>query len=170
MDETAAVRRPSVMKRLLQSVQDEVRVGRSASSPADNTAGVGVDDEGDIDEAGPGRHIREVRQPQPVRGRRPELAVHMIQRTGSGLVADRRAHGLAADCSPKADISHQPGDRAAGDVEAFPPQLPPDLAHAINTEILFKHTPDLDLQIRVAANPAGQPGGIGAPGDIDMIG
>ena len=56
MDETAAVRRPSVMKSLLQSVQDEVGVGRSASSPADNTAGVSVDDEGDKDEAGPGRH------------------------------------------------------------------------------------------------------------------
>ena len=57
MDETAAVRRPSVMKRLLQSIQDEVGVRRSASSPADNTAGVGVDDEGDIDEAGPGRDV-----------------------------------------------------------------------------------------------------------------
>lgn len=35
MDETAAVRRPSVMKRLLQSSQDEVGVGRSASSAAE---------------------------------------------------------------------------------------------------------------------------------------
>ena len=56
----------------------------------------------------------------------------------------------------KAHVPHQPGDRAARDREAFPPQLPPDLAHAIDAEVLIEHPPDLDFQIRVAADPLGR--------------
>ena len=56
----------------------------------------------------------------------------------------------------KAHVPHQPGDRAARDREAFPPQLPPDLAHAIDAEVLIEHPPDLDFKIRVAPDPLGQ--------------
>jgi hypothetical protein len=90
----------------------------------------------------------------------------MIQRTGGPLVADRRAQRLASDRSPKAHIPHQPGDGAACGGEAFPPQLPPDLAHAIDTKILREHALDLNLQIGVAAQPVGQMGGISAPGGM----
>ena len=91
-----------------------------------------------------------------------ELSVHVIQRTESRLVADRCPQRFAPDRPPKAHIPHQPGDCAASGAEAFPPQLTPDLAHAIDPEILLEHAPDLDLQIRVAAEPVGQTGGIGA--------
>ena len=60
------MRRPALVQRLLQGVQDEAGMGRAAGAPADDPPGVGVDDEGDIDEPGPGRDIGEVRQPQPV--------------------------------------------------------------------------------------------------------
>ena len=50
-----------------------------------------------------------------------------------------------------------------------PSQLTPDLAHAIDAEVLLEHAPDLDLKIRVTAEPVGQTGGIGAPGDMGMI-
>ena len=53
MDEAGAAGRPSVMERLLQGVENEVGVRRPAGSPADDPSSVGVDDEGDIDEAGP---------------------------------------------------------------------------------------------------------------------
>src|SRR5271154_502442 len=100
-------------------------------SPADEPPRIGVDDEGDIDEAGPGRDIGKIGQPKPIRRRGVELSVHMIQRTGGDLVADRCPQRLAPDRPLKAHVPHQPGDRAACDREAFPPQLPPDLAHAI---------------------------------------
>src|SRR6185437_11745926 len=132
MNEAAAAGRPSVMKRLFQSVQDKVRMGCPAGPPTDDPPGVGVDDEGDIDEAGPGRDIGEIREPQTVWSGSAELSVHVIQRTESRLVADRCPQRLAPDRPPKAHIPHQPGDRAASDAEAFPPQLPPDLAHAID--------------------------------------
>ena len=170
MDEAATAGRPSVMERLFESVQDKVGMRRSAGPPADDPSRVGVDDEGDIDEAGPGRDIGKIGQPKTVRRGSVELSVHMIQRTGGRLVADRRAQRLAPDRSPKAHIPHQPGDGAACGGEAFPPQLPPDLAHAIDTKILPEHALDLNLQICVAAEPVGQTGGISAPGDMGMIG
>ena len=89
MNEAAAAGRPSVMKRLFQSVQDKVRGGCPAGPPTDDPPGVGVDDEGDIDEAGPGRDIGEIREPQTVWSGSAELAVHVIQRTESRFVADR---------------------------------------------------------------------------------
>ncbi len=141
-----------------------------AGSPADDPPGVGVDDEGDIDEACPSRDIGKIGEPQTVRRGSVELSVHVIQRTGGRLVADRCPHRLAPDRPLKAHVPHQPGDRAARGAEALPPQLTPDLAHAIDAEVLLEHAPDLDLQIRVAADPVGQPGGIGAPGSMGMIG
>ena len=97
MNKAAAAGRPSVMKRLFEGVQDEVGVRCPAGSPADDPPGVGVDDESDIDEACPSRDIGKIGEPQTVRRGSVELSVHMIQRTGSCLVADCGAHRLAPD-------------------------------------------------------------------------
>src|SRR5271157_1700423 len=94
----------------------------------------------------------------------------MIKRARSRLVADRGAQRLAADRSPKAHVPHQPGDRAACGAEAFPPQLTPDLADAIDAEVFLEHAPDLDAQISVPAKPMRQSGGINPPGDMIVIG
>ena len=51
------------MESLFQSVQDEAGMRRPAHPPADDPAGIGVDDKGDIDEAGPGRDVGEVGDP-----------------------------------------------------------------------------------------------------------
>ena len=58
---------------LLQRVEDEAGMRRPLTPPADDTAGVGVDDEGHVDEARPGRDIGEVGEPEHVRRRRVEL-------------------------------------------------------------------------------------------------
>ena len=71
---------PPFVQGLLQRVQHEVGMSRSTDSPANDAPGIGVDDESEVDEAGPGADIGEVRQPEPVRRRRMELAVHMIER------------------------------------------------------------------------------------------
>src|ERR1700761_6563558 len=104
MDEAAAAGRPSVMKRLFQSVQDKVRMCCQAGPPADDPPGVSLNDEGDIYEAGPGRHIGKIRKPQTVWSGSAELSVHVIQRTESRLVADRCPQRLAQDPPPKAHI------------------------------------------------------------------
>ena len=120
MDEAGAAGWPSVVERLLQGVEDEVGVRRPACSPADDPPGVSVDDEGDIDEAGPGRNVGKIRKPQPIRRRSVELSVHMVERTGGRLVADRCPKRLAPDRPSKAHVPHQPGHRTARNGEAFP--------------------------------------------------
>lgn len=48
------------MKRLLQGIEDEAGMCRAAGSPANDPPGVGIDDEGDVDEPRPGRDAGEV--------------------------------------------------------------------------------------------------------------
>jgi hypothetical protein len=55
VDEAAAFGRPAIMERLLQRVEDEAGLSGAGDPPADNPAGERVDDEGDVDEALPGR-------------------------------------------------------------------------------------------------------------------
>jgi hypothetical protein len=58
--EPAAMDRPPIVQRLFQHIQNEARMRRSRDPPAHDPAGIGVDDEGDVDKAGPGRDIGEV--------------------------------------------------------------------------------------------------------------
>ena len=78
MDQAAPMRRPSLMKGLLQRIQHEVGVRCSADAPAHDAPGVGVDHEGHINESGPGADVGEVGEPEHVRRWRVELPVHMI--------------------------------------------------------------------------------------------
>jgi hypothetical protein len=93
----AALRRAAVMQRLFQGIEDKACMSRPRDPPADNAAGEDVDDEGDVHKALPGGHKGEIRHPQHVRTRRPELPVHLVRRTGRGLVGDRGPDLLAAD-------------------------------------------------------------------------
>lgn len=86
-----------LMEGLLESIEDEPGMRCPAHPPTDNPAREGVDDEGHIDEALPGGHIGEIRNPEPVRRRSLELTVHPVERARSRLVRDRRADRLAPD-------------------------------------------------------------------------
>ena len=70
---------------------------RPANPPADDPAGIGVDDKSQIDEARPGRHVSEVGDPEHVRRRGMELAVDVVERARRRLVAHGRSDGVAAD-------------------------------------------------------------------------
>ena len=48
MHEAAALNRPAVVQRLLQGIEDEVRLRRPRHPPADDAAGEDVDDEGHV--------------------------------------------------------------------------------------------------------------------------
>ena len=51
----AAMQGPPVMQSLLQRIKHERRMRRAADAPADDPAGKGINDEGDINKASPGR-------------------------------------------------------------------------------------------------------------------
>src|SRR3979409_582824 len=78
-----------------------------------------------------------------------ELPVDVIQRARHRLIADRRPHGLATDRALQAKARHHPPDGAAGNREAFSTQLPPELPHAVDAEVLREDPLNLDLQFGV---------------------
>jgi len=168
---------PPLVQRLLQRIQHEAGVGRTAHPPADDAPGERIDvrrtsrfdDECHVDEARPGTHVCEVRHPEHVRGRRPELAVDVVERARRRLVAHRGPHRLAADDASKPHVAHQPGHRAASNLKALPPQLVPHLAHAIDAEVLVEHALDLPAQLGIALGACGQTGRIGTPGHVLVV-
>ena len=60
MHEPAAMKGPPFVQGLFKSIEDEARMCRPAHPPADDAAGIGVDHEGDVDEARPGADIGEI--------------------------------------------------------------------------------------------------------------
>ena len=100
-----------------------------------------------------------------------QLEIRVLQPTrAQRLVADCCADRLAADHPLKAHAPHQPLHGASGNIDALALQLPPDLADAVDPEVLLEHAPDLDLESLIALGPSGQPGGINALGDIIVVG
>src|SRR3954469_21102754 len=67
MYEPAAMDRPPIMEGLLQRIEHEARMCCPGDTPAHDATGVGVDDEGDVDEARPGCNVGEVRDPEGIR-------------------------------------------------------------------------------------------------------
>ena len=67
------------MKRLFQGVENKAGMGCPAHPPADDAAGIGVDDKGGIDEAGPSGHVGKVRDPQPIRCPLPDAALAVLE-------------------------------------------------------------------------------------------
>ena len=77
---------------------------------------------------------------------------------------------LSPDNALNTHALHQPGDRAAGYVEAFPSQLPPDLAHAIDLPVRIENPLDLGAKRFIALGTIRQSRRIGALGDMVIIG
>ena len=131
---------------------------------------IGVDNESDVREASPGCDIGEVGNPEHVWTWCPELTIDVILRARCCLVADRRADGLAPDRSLKAHIAHQPFYSTPRHVMVLAPQLPPDLAHAINLEVVIEDPAYLRLQGGVTLGSRRSLGRISTPGDMSVIG
>ena len=158
------------MDGLLQGVQHEARVRRAADAPPHDPPGEGVDHEGDVHEALPGGDVCEVADPQHVRRRNPELPVHAVQRAWSGLVRDGGPDQLPPDHALEPQVLHQPRHRAPRDVEAFAPQLPPDLAHAVDPVVLLEDAPDLRAQGIVPPRPLRSPRRLRPLGQMIVVG
>src|SRR5690606_13466672 len=99
-----------------------------------------------------------------------ELAVDAIERTWRGLVRYRRFDGPASNDALKSHRPHEPSDCAAGDIKAFPLQLTPDLAHAVDLEVLVEHPAYLDLHGDIAPGAGRQAVHIRAFGNTLIIG
>ncbi|MGY3463226.1 hypothetical protein ACVW0I_000097 [Bradyrhizobium sp. LM6.11] len=77
---------------------------------------------------------------------------------------------FAADNPLQTHVPHQSRHRATGNIEAFSLELPPDLAHAIDPEVLIEHAPNLDLQRGILPGAGRQRGRIAPLGDMGVVG
>src|SRR5690625_5871347 len=112
----------------------------------------------------------EIRHPQLIGAIGAELAVDPIHGARQGLVGNGCFNRLAAPDTFNAQTSHQPLNRAAGHPDAFPPELMPDLAYAVELEAFFPNTPDLRAQPSIALNAGGRPGRVRLPGGVLTVG
>jgi hypothetical protein len=90
------IRRAALGQGHVQRRQDEVRPEMGVHRPADNAPTPRIEHNGEKEEAGPGRHVRDVHHPEPVGARGRELPLDEIGRRPGPLVADRRRERLAA--------------------------------------------------------------------------
>ena len=146
--------------RLFQRVEDEGGAQRGGHPPADDAPRAHIDDEGDLDEPGPGRHVGEVRHPQLMRSRGRKLPIDEIGRSRSVDRPRGRHPGAPADGAGQAPRAHQPAHRAARHVKALAPQLLPDLSWAVHLELLVPDSLDLRLQGVITLRPRGATCGI----------
>src|ERR1700761_7004335 len=98
-----------------------------------------------------------------------KLAMDAIGRAPVRRIADGGANGLTANHSSQPQLAHQALHRAAGGGEAIPFQLPPYLAHSIDTKVLEEHSLHLDLQSLVALGPVGQQGRVASFGGVIVV-
>lgn len=151
MHQPATVKWPPLVQGLLKGIEHEARMWRSRYAPANDPSGIGIEDERHIDEAAPGADIGKVGDPEPVRRRRMELAVHMIERARGSLVRRRGSDHLPADDPLQPHDAHEPLDRVSRDRDTFSVDLEPHLASPVDLEVLLEHKVDLQPQRRVPA-------------------
>jgi hypothetical protein len=110
-----------------------------------------IQDEGHVDEPGPGGHVGQIGHPPAIRAIRAELPLDPIRRSLGRLVHDRGApEGPTPHDAPKPHLGHQTLDRAAGHLEALALQLEPDLASPVDRAVLLPDPLDLRAQRGVA--------------------
>jgi hypothetical protein len=99
----------------VERVEDDVRRERRRHRPADNATAPCVEDDREVQEAGPRRHVRDVGDPEAIRSGDVEVAIDEISR----VLADGATHGrLALSASRDADdavCTHQAGDTVLAD-------------------------------------------------------
>ena len=142
-----------VVERLLEGVEHEARMSCPRHPPADDAAREGVDHEGGVDEPLPGRDVGEIRNPEDVRPRRPELTVHPIGGARRGRVGDGGPCLPPARDAAQPHVPHQAFHRAARHRDALAAELPPDLPGSVDPEVRLVYAPDLGVEQGVAPPP-----------------
>ena len=88
MDELGEAVPTAVINRLFQGIQDEIGAQRRRDPPADDVPSEDIDDEGDVHEAPPGRHVGEIGHPELIGADRDEVAIDEVGRAlGGGSIS-----------------------------------------------------------------------------------
>ena len=157
------------VNRLLQRVEHEVRAHGGRHPPAHNASCKHVDDERDVDEAAPGRDIREVGDPELIRTGGHELAVDEVHGAAARTGVGRGDPGPAPDGPGEAHRAHQARHGTTRHADAVPPQLLPDFPGAVDLLVLVIDPLNLDAELIVALRPRGPARRIGPLLPMAMI-
>ncbi len=123
--------RPALLKRHLEGGENQAGAQVAGHGPAHDTAAEGIQDDGQVEEAGPGWQVGDVGHPQPVGGLGRELPVDQIGGRPVAVPALRGARSLAPAHPGQVGPTHQSGDPFAADMGARGPQLGMDAGRPI---------------------------------------
>src|SRR5262245_27332747 len=129
---------------------------RAGDAPADDAARKHIDDESHIYEPHPGRDVCEIGDPELIRPNGNELALDQICRILRLVAADSGSAFATAHNPLQPERSHQSFDGAAGNGDAIPSELPPNLAGAVDLEVIIPDALDLLRDLDIAPNPRRQ--------------
>jgi hypothetical protein len=110
-----------------EAVADRYARELHALAASHDEAAEGVDDEGDIDKAGPGRHVGEIGDPQLVGSLRSKVTIYQVRGSGGGRIRRGGPAGLATHGATQPQLAHQALDGAAGHRDPLAVQLAPHL-------------------------------------------
>lgn len=145
------------MHGLLERIEYQVRLHRSAHAPTHDHAREHIDDEGDVHEAAPGGDVGEVCDPQLIRSLGHELPLHKVGRTLCAFIGERRdLERPAAPDAAQAERAHQPLHGAASHPDLLAVQLLPGLVSPVGAEVLVPYPPDVLAQLGITAMPRRQ--------------
>ena len=113
---------------------------------------------------------RKSQLPEFIRTRGLERPIDVIDRPIRAVITDGRPGFLATDDALKPQGAHQALDRAAGYGEPFALELPPDLARAVDLEVLVLDPTNLSGEGFVPLSPWRQPGRVHLPRLVLVIG
>jgi hypothetical protein len=103
----------------VERVEDDLGLQARRHRPADDAAAPGVEDDGEVEEARPRGHVRDVGDPELVGAARGELALDEVVGDAALGVAGGREAPLPTTNASEARRAHQPGDPLASHVDAF---------------------------------------------------
>jgi hypothetical protein len=127
---------------LLERVDDELGAQIVLERPADDAAAEAIDDDCEIEPALPSAQVGDVGDPQPVRGRRREVALHEVVGDAHAWHADRRATTAPLDDAADAVLAHQPLHALATDRDVVGSQVAVDARRAVSATACDVQLPD----------------------------
>jgi len=163
------VGRAATTQRQVQGIEHELRAQMRRHRPADHATTPDIEDDGEIEETGPRRDVRDVGDPELIRPASSEPPLDQIGRWAGRGVPDRRVELLPATHAPQPCHAHQPRDALAPDVDPVGRQFGVHARGAVDPARLAVDDLDLGAQLEVRLGPRGErslpPGVVPAGGD-----
>lgn len=130
-------------------IEDHGCAHMRGDSPADDHAGVDVDDEAHIRDPGPGGNECQIGDPQLIRACGGEITVDQVRMPRGSRITVSGSDFLGPSCPFDPCCSHKTGGLIAADIDTGPACSLPQLPHSIDAVVRFPQLKQLGNQLRV---------------------